>query len=263
MDWSRIKTIFIVAFLILDVYLVSQLLTKMEQYEIKDTATFDENLNADGIEYSNLPEEYENEQYLSGNTKKFTEEERNLINGIHLEPKSDTVLRVELFEPILIEDSNDLSALDEFIHQEVLYGDEYRFWSFDREKGEITYFQTVNGKFLLFNKSAQLTFYVNEINEIVAYEQTMLESIEPFSDEESVISPLKALESLYSKGTLKPNSTIITANIGYYTLVNMEAFQVLTPTWYFEVERDGQIEYMLVNALEGSVIQMQSSEEKS
>jgi len=42
----------------------------------------------------------------------------------------------------------------------------------------------------------------------------------------------------------------------------MEATQVLTPTWHFDVEENGNLESMLVNAIEGQIIQANTSSEK-
>ena len=59
MDWSRIKTIFIIAFLILDLFLLTQFLNKHKtnQFEVKSDVSFEESLKADGIEYKSLPKD--------------------------------------------------------------------------------------------------------------------------------------------------------------------------------------------------------------
>jgi len=70
-DWNRIKTIFIIAFLVLDVFLFSQLMTKSRQFEVRNDATLEENLKSDGIVYDGLPKDVVNDHYMSANTKIF------------------------------------------------------------------------------------------------------------------------------------------------------------------------------------------------
>ena len=77
MDWSRIKTIFILTFLVLDIYLVYQFMNTRDaaQYEIPKEAPLEEKLKNDDITYGELPEIKKKEQYLSVRTKVFTTEE--------------------------------------------------------------------------------------------------------------------------------------------------------------------------------------------
>lgn len=260
MDWGRIKTIFIIAFLILDLFLLSQLLTKMEQYEVKNDATIDENLKADGIKYEGLPKEVESDHYLSANTKSFSKEELQKLEDQKIRIENQTIIHSELKTPIIVKNKEDFMKLDEFVKSNVLYGDEYKFWEYNEVDRTFTYYQQIDDKFLFKNQSAHLIFQMNEEDEVISYVQTKLDAIESISEEEDVLQPLRVLEILYGKGLIKSDSTVH-AELGYYTFVNMEAAQVLTPTWYFIVERDDSRDNLLVNALEGTVIQSQPTEE--
>ena len=59
MDWSKIKTIFIITFLILDVYLLFQFMKIRDanKYEVITEASFEEKLKADEIKYVDLPKD--------------------------------------------------------------------------------------------------------------------------------------------------------------------------------------------------------------
>ncbi|CAM4197918.1 two-component system regulatory protein YycI [Lederbergia lenta] len=265
MDWSRIKSIFIIAFLILDLFLFSQLLTKHQtnQLEVKGDVSLKENMKDDGIVYDDLPMEIVSDQYMSANTKVFSEDDIEDSKHQVITLEGNTLIRAELKKPIKLTEKADLSELNAFIKANVLEGSQYDFWNYDKEVGTITYYQTFHNKFMFLNRSAYLTFYVNESNEVYAYDQTMLETIEPINEQEEVLTAFRALEALYLKGALNPNSEIISAKLGYYTLVSMEATQVLTPTWHFVVEHEGEQENMLVNAFDGQVIQMNTSPDKN
>lgn len=236
---------------------MSQLLAKMEQYEVRNEASFktEESLRADGINFDILPKDKTKEDYLSANTKVFSEDEIEDLEEQEIVLENEMLIRAELNTPIEIED------LEDFIQNNVLYGDQYAFWEHNKTDNKIIYYQKVNGKFILGNLSAQLVFNINKDNKIDYYEQTMLDPIETISDGEDVLSAFKALEILYRDDYIEPNSTIVNVEIGYYTISNEETTQVLTPTWYFVIERDGERKRQLVDAFYGTVIRSQQTEE--
>ncbi|RKJ30595.1 hypothetical protein D7X33_41320, partial [Butyricicoccus sp. 1XD8-22] len=121
----------------------------------------------------------------------------------------------------------------------VLYGDQYGFGNYDKKAGTITFYQKHQDKLLFKNRSAHLVFNVDKDNEVYSYEQTMLEEIEPISEKEEVLPAIRAVEAIYRNKLLKQDSKIVRAELGYYTVVNMEASQVLTPTWHVVAEHEG------------------------
>jgi len=257
-DWGRLKTIFIIAFLILDIFLLTQMVNKQRhthQLEVKTNVSLEENLINDNIEYSGIPKETVRDQYMSANTKTFSEKEVDTLPDQHVTIMDGTLLYSELMHPIKMDESLDTTELDQFVKRAVLYGEQYGFGSFDKDAGTITYYQKHQDKFLFKNRSAHLVFYINKNSEVFSYEQTLLKEIKPISEKEEVLPAIRAVETIYRKNLLKPDSKIVKAEMGYYTVVNMEASQVLTPTWRIVIEKDKKQESMLVNAFEGQVIQ--------
>ncbi|KRG07965.1 two-component system regulatory protein YycI [Lederbergia galactosidilytica] len=261
MDWGKIKAIFIIAFLILDIFLLTQLQVKREQYEVTSDTTLEEKLKADGIEYGELPKEIVEDHYLSANTMVFKKEMFKDLKDQHIQLDDGTMIHSQLKKPLLVEDFEEFSDLDKFVKENVLNGEQYAFWSYDEDDYVITYYQQVEDKFIFMNQSAQLTFHLNIDGEITSYDQTMLDNIETISDKEEVLAPIRAIEALYHRGAL--SNSKVEVDLGYYTLVNMEATQVLTPTWHVLVEKDGEQMDMLVNAYEGTVIQGKPDKEKT
>lgn len=262
MDWSRIKTIFIVAFLVLDVFLMTQLSKKYETNkleELKDVS-FEEKLKVDGIEYSQLPKEPAKDQYMSANTKNFKKEELALLKNQDVKVLEGKRLESTLKEPYSIGSKFEESDFANFVKSHVLFGDQYGFWEYDKDAGTITYFQKYKDKLFFNNVTGRIIFHLNENHKVVSYEQTMLEKIEPISEKEEILSAMRTIEALHRKGNLKPDSKIKKAEPGYYTLVNMPESQVLTPTWHFIVERDKVKEHLLVNAIDGQVFQASSGD---
>lgn len=263
MDWSRLKSIFIIAFLILDIFLLTQLLNKerINELEVKTDVTLEENLKNADIDYSNIPKETLADQYMSANTKMFTAEELGKLE--HQAPKvvDGTMIHSELKMPVKIGKNKDTTELDQFVKNEVLFGEQYVFGNYNEASGTITYYQKYQEKPFFINKSARLEFKVNKSGEVQSYEQTMLEKIEPISEKEEVLPAIQAVDAIYRNRLMKPGSKVVKAEMGYYTVVNMEATQVLTPTWCIVVEHEKEKEQLLVNAFEGQVIEVNTDEE--
>lgn len=259
MDWNRIKTIFIVSFLILDVYLMYQYFENRNanQYEIMTQTTFEDRLTADEIEYVSVPKDQIYASYLSAKPKVFGKEEKLELDESEITTYSGTTLTVHLKEPIKVSKDSLPSDIGSFLKGKIIHGDQYAFWEKNEENNTVVYYQKYKDHFFYKNKNGQLVLQLNDNDEIISYEQTMLEDIEEISGEEEVLPPLKAIETLYDERVLRPHSKITKIELGYYSLIQ-PASQVLTPTWHFVINGE---ENVFVNAFEGHILQLDSDTE--
>jgi regulatory protein YycI of two-component signal transduction system YycFG len=263
MDWSRIKTIFILTFLALDIYLLYEFFKLLDsnKYEFITETSFEEMLEADHITYVELPKVLKKDSYIIAKPKTFKNEELEKIKGVNFTIIDGTVLQGELEEPVKLGKNFQLAEVQAFVKSKILYGDKYQYFNQSEEGHIFTFYQQFEGKTFYKNMSGKLTLYINDDNEIFSFTQTMLEDIKRMSDtEEEVLPPIKAIETLYDNGLLQPNSRITKVELGYFTLVQLTSSQVLTPTWRFVVN-DG--ENLFVNAFEGQIIQLDDTEEKN
>ena len=260
MDWSKIKTIFIVTFLILDVYLLYQFMKIRDanKYEVITETSFVDKLKADEIKYVELPKVPIKDQYLSAKPKIFTYGDIDKLKGqraTSIEPSSTLVVKLD--KPVQLSSKFKPADLASFLQENILYGDHYQFWKKDDNKQTITYIQQYNNYPLYENMNGMITFNVNEDNQITSYQQTYLEEIQKLTAKEEILPPLKAIETLHQKGILRPKSKITKIELGYSTLIQLAASQVLAPTWHFVVN-DKQS--LFVNAFEGQIIEFNSEE---
>lgn len=262
MDWSRIKTIFILTFLCLDIYLVYQFLNTRDaaQYEIIKEASLEEKLKEDNIRYKELPEVNEKEQYISVRTKVFSNEDLEKIKGQAVSLGDGTSVEAKLEKPVKLSSKFEPAEISTFVKLNIFAGEEYKYWSKNDEAKTITYYQQHDKKTFYYNSNAKLTLFYNDKNEVTSYKQTYLEVIDELSDEEELLPPLRAIETLYKKGLLKPKSEITKVELGYSTLVSLTASHVVTPTWRLVV--NGK-ENLFVHAFEGRVIPLTDSENKT
>lgn len=258
MDWSRSKSIFIIVFLILNLFLYSLYLnrhTEAKKVEVLGEQTIEARLSEDNITYSSLPVNIESAPYLSGEARDFEKVEIQLSNYESILVENGNKMIITLEEPVKIENIDDDASLIEFLNTHVLNGSSYILWEKNEENQSATFFQHVNNRTIYYNIYGVVTVYWNEQGEITMYEQTMLEQIEKLEEEEKLLSPIQIIQALYAKGLLKPDSHIAQMKLGYSTLVQLTQTQVFVPTWEVRViAADGSEEEYFVNAVEGKVI---------
>ena len=73
MDWSRAKTIFIITFLLLDIFLIQQLISQRNEntFDTIEEITIDERLEAQNIQVNDLPTEPTSAPYLEAEVKQI------------------------------------------------------------------------------------------------------------------------------------------------------------------------------------------------
>ncbi|MEW9108549.1 two-component system regulatory protein YycI [Cytobacillus gottheilii] len=260
MDWSKIKTIFIIAFLVLDVYLIYEFskLRDASQLALESEASVENRLRADGIEFPELKNDNNEVNLINAERAEFTEED---LEDAKFDEQSAEINRgkelvVSLDEPYAIDEDADLEELNTFLDAYIIYADQYAFW----EKGEttITFYQTFEGKMFYKNNNGRLTLFLNPEGEIVSYTQTLLTSIEDRVEVEDPVPPLSAMETLYQNGKLLPNSVITDVEIGYYTFLSENTTTyTLTPVWRFVVKDQGSL---YVNVKYGDIIDLSNIE---
>lgn len=254
MDWSKIKTIFIITFLILDVYLLYQFMKIRDanKYELTTESSVEDKLKADEIQYVELPKAPIKEQYLSAKPKLFTKGDVAKLKGqTALLKEPSATFQVTVDKPFQVSNKFEPTELASFIKENILYGEHYIFWEKNDKKNTITYFQQYENSPMFKNINGMIIFTLNSDNQIISYQQTYLEGIEKLTAKEAILPPLKAIETLHQKGVLKPKSKITKIELGYSTLIQLAASQVLAPTWRIVVDDN---ESLFVNAFEGQII---------
>jgi len=265
MDWSKSKSIFIIVFLILDIFLYSLYLnrhTEAQKVEVLGEKTIEARLKDDNITYTTLPN-IELAPYISGSVKHFTNEEMQAFNNHEVLIENETKIIVTLDQPVPITDVEDPASYVDFLQTYIIDGTSYGLWEVDKTNQSATFFQRINNRTIYYNNHGMVKVYWNANNEIYQYEQTLLLDLVEFEEKEELWSPIQVIQVLYSRGLLKPDSQITLVKLGYSTLVQFTQTQVFVPTWEIRViNSSGQQEEYFVNAVEGKVIDVQFDQTK-
>jgi len=262
MDWSKTKTIFIIAFLILDTFLLLQYLDKVKsnKYDLIPKTTIEEQLRAEDIQYEKLPNEKIKGSYITAKSKQFTKEEiMALKNQEIMLPDENLIypiskLRMSFQKPISLPEGDIENKVKQIVSTQIIQGSQYRFWRYDETANQIIMLQEFNGRVIFQDEKdgiGMIVFYLNDDREIISYHQTLLEDIKELENQEEVLPAIGALEALYYSNDLKPNSLVTDVEYGYYTQIPLTEQQILAPTWHIVVNEQ---EHFYVNALEGKVI---------
>ncbi|MCT1577146.1 two-component system regulatory protein YycI [Oceanobacillus kimchii] len=264
MQWSHIKTLFILSFLVLNVYLLFQFVQRQDQYDLpslsNDDQTVDEQLESENIQINNaiINREVPDLSYLSVAKRLFKSsevEELNNIDGLEATTSIDnTLLFAQFEEPIeMPKEGTEREMLQSIIAPYVIQAGQYTYGTWNKDLNIIAFFQTKEGAPVFLNQQAILLFYLNDDNEITHYTQTMLGDSNKQGDR-SIVSPKTAISYLLrsNNGYLRQDQEVSDIAIGYYSRIEPEdgGEIVFAPTW--KVTIDDTVDYF-VNGFEGII----------
>jgi len=262
LDWNKTKTIFIVVFSILNVFLYSLYVTQRSEtlnVKIQGNISIEDSLEFDNITYGELPKNNEDSYFVSAEIAAFSEKDLLSLQNQLIEVEDGTHLYSTIKNPISLKNASGEIDFNAFLSGNVLDGEEYVLWKRNDKERQATFFQHVDGKPIYFNQNAMLTLYWNESDEVTRYEQRMFGEFVSFNRKKDLLPPLQAINTLNTRNYLKPNSKVLSMKLGYSTLAQLTKTQVFAPTWYIHVElNSGELEDYFINANDGKIIEFQS-----
>lgn len=250
MQWSHIKTLFILSFLVLNVYLLFQFIDRQQDMDIPELEmsdmSLDENLDEQDIDISaDIDFETPELSYISSSPKEFASSEisdLNDIDDLKVEKSLDNnLLMAEFSSPLEIPEGSTAEMLSNLISSYVPNGSEFSFGTWNHDLNIIVYFQNKEGHPIYLNQHAMLIFYVNDENEITHYTQTMVGKANP-QGKTTLNTPKIAISSLLSNRYLNAEEKVTDVDYGYYSRIEEEGegTQVFAPTYKITIndERD-------------------------
>lgn len=271
MDWNKTKTIFIIVFSILNVFLYSMYVNKYnedKQVELIGQADISTRLKDENITIKDQQKESESVSYISGKINQFTVRELSSLQNQRIQIHDDTEVEAKMIKlsalPAITEE-----ALTSFVEKNVYKGNSYSLWKIDKRNREAIFFQKSDRYMIYYNQNATIKVHWNDHLEITRYEQKMFDSLKSFGAKSTLIKALRAIEIIFDRGYLPANSTVTKTQLGYSTLVPLTETQVLAPTWYIHVvlpkDENGEQEEAdyFVNAVDGIIVDIeQNAKEK-
>lgn len=261
MQWGHIKTLFILSFLILDIYLLVQFVQKQDEADNgildKRELSFEEQLKAENITIPKLEtREIEKEPYISVSQRILTKEDLEPLmanKGLHTEVIDNYFIVSQLEDPLPVAPGTSGEKISELVKSYLLFPEQYRYWGWNKELNVLIFFQKINDRTVYFNQNGLVLAFLNESNEITHLTQTMLGEAAPQGELQTLIQPIRSIEALYKQSYLNADEKVTgDVVLGYYARMRAEGNQVFAPTWKITVngESNGERNYF-VNAIEG------------
>ncbi|WP_042220905.1 two-component system regulatory protein YycI [Oceanobacillus manasiensis] len=259
MQWSQIKTLFILCFLILDIYLLVQFIDKQDradQYSGDENLTLQEELKREGITLGDIKVGVEKESPITVSPIEFTEEQKETIDELDNQEtviNTDNLIISHFDDPIPISEEADGAEISQAINDYVYRAENYKFWEWDKELNVILFFQEKEGDPIYYNQYGLLLVFLNEDNEIEYYTQSILGDTDASHEDNlrTLIKPMQAIGTLYEDNSLFFEDHVDDVEFGYHTWIPPTGGkQVFAPTYKVSVneERD-----YFINAIEGQL----------
>ncbi|MFD1019442.1 two-component system regulatory protein YycI [Thalassobacillus hwangdonensis] len=269
MQWGQIKTLFILSFLIVDIFLLNQLLDKRfevtESFGGNDTPLA-EQMEADDIDVSAVPSDTPKASYLTLDRAEFTEDDKtelDQIDGLNARIYNDDLIAARFEEPIPIDEDASREEIMELVNDTFLYNDLYSYWGWNKAENVLMFFQKSKGSTVYFNESGMIMFLV-EKGEIVGYVQTRLKPPnEEDVDEKELIPPISAVYLLYTRNHIVPGDEVTDVTLGYHSKIKPELdglsrLQIFAPVYKVTINNEKEL-FLNATPYEG-IIEMNESE---
>ncbi|WP_175631975.1 two-component system regulatory protein YycI [Virgibacillus siamensis] len=259
MQWKQIKILFILCFLVLDIYLLVMFFQKQKEadFDIAETeiSTVDEDLEDEDITISaDLPAQQLEESFISVKQKSFTKKDEKALDdqtNLEAETINKTLMLAKFEEPVPVQENTSGDIMAEQIKPFIMSPDSYIYWDWNKEMNVLILFQQKKGRPIYFNESGIILVFLNDDNEMIFYTQTMLGETQTPGDQNSLIKPKQAINVLFDNNLLESGDEITDVNIGFHTRIPLDTGeQVFAPTWTITVNKE---ENFYVNAIENRV----------
>src|SRR5699024_2805888 len=160
MQWNQIKTIFILCFLVLDVYLLIKFIDKQEQTDLgvleHENTSIEQQLASEDISLPELPTDIEEEEhYISVSPREFSEDDFRVISTFK--------------DPISIPVDESDEDIKRAISNDITDADQYTYWGRNEELNVLIFFQKKEDKPIYYNENGIIFVFLNDDDEATFY----------------------------------------------------------------------------------------------
>ncbi|MEF2291199.1 MULTISPECIES: two-component system regulatory protein YycI [Virgibacillus] len=248
MQWSQIKTLFILCFLILNIYLFVEFMDKQSSIDSYDRTnpnepTLEEELKQENIKIRDYHIDVKKDTYMNIAPKKYTETDYNKIKALknqETELINGSLLVSRFDEPIPMPKQPNNASVSQLLKKYIASSDGYKYYGWDKDANVLLLFQKNKDRTIYYNRYGLILVFLNEDNEMIYYTQTMLGDAQEQGEPSTLYEPMSAIGTLFDQNELYSKDTITDVEYGYYTRIASEtgASQVFAPTYKITVNEE-------------------------
>lgn len=269
MDFKRIQIIFIITFLFLNTFLLFTYIDKNKNYYSSSSnqlIDFIEEMENENIKLPKFSETENKVPYVQAETNNLLEENvKQLSNRSGTVDEDGSLYSSLLSNPLALSEENELTdedveLLDEFVlSNQVLFGDDYRYFSYSPTEQKIKYVQIANN-IPIADGTSEIVFHLNDKKEVISYDQTYAGPVTVQGESRTLITDKNAVEILYQNDEIPANATVKKPVLTYSKTLSLQKLSMYAPVWYIQIINSGNTEFKRVDALNGSIIRTNKNE---
>ena len=265
MDHKRIEWLFLIVFLLIDIYLGVEILRSPVNLYNSNANTANTNIRtemkADGIELpNNISKTQSSGYYLAAKNNDYLNKKISTLSQVNVNySKGNNLLTATPKNAIEVKGTRDeiLNKIIKFKNdpRNVPFGKEYKYEP--TMSGDNNYIFVQSSEYgNIYDTNAQLIVNVKN-NMIDNYALTYLGPVSPVRELQSTISPWHAIKAMYTDRELSNNSRVIKIKLSYSKLIEVRGSTILLPSWLVWVENKTtkNITLKRVNAFTSQIIQ--------
>ncbi len=262
MQWGHIKTLFILSFLFLNIYLIWALIDRQQDVGYLDNQELpiEDQLAAEEIKYDSIEVDVSQSAYISAIQKELTDEDLQELEdaqGQESEVINNNLIFAEFETPVRLSQNISVEELETLIQTNFLHGEEYYFWDYNEELNVLIFFQEKEERVVYYNENGLLLIFLNDDQQATHYAQTILGESEVQGDLVQLNQPTQVIYQLFNANYLNRGDEITDMEIGYYSRIAADGIQVFAPTWKVTVNDERS---HFVNAIEGIIYKNEQRE---
>lgn len=261
MNFKRIQSIFIIAFVALDLVLLasylwgSRFIAETIQSQSQQTTILRE-MKADSISLPSLTTTRASGYYMTATMDTNLVNTANALRGANAREVNDLVT-VTFTKPVKVSAKVKKADLATWLtnHRRLLYGDEYTYLPSQSTKHHLVFAQKMAGRPVL-EEAGQLRIKINSAGDVVSYTQARLRDIQVLRQRQATISQLTAVTWLYKNNQIENDTKVKWAQLGYVEQTTSGNEQVYVPAWVVaeKVTTSTTTNYLRVNAFSSTLI---------
>lgn len=272
MDFKRIQIIFIITFIFLNTFLIFTYFDKNESYYTSSSnqeIDFIEEMENENINLPDFSEAENKVPYVQAETNNLLEDNVAQLKNLSGTVEKDGSLYSSLLSnPLTLSEDleiveEDIELLNKFVlSDQVLYGKEYQYFSYNSSDQKIKYTQIANN-IPIADGTSEIVFHLNDKRQVISYDQTFAGPVTVQGESRNLITDKNAVEILYQNDEIPASATVKKPVLTYSKTLLLQKLSMYAPVWYIEVTNSGTIEYKRVDALSGSIIRANISEDST
>ncbi|KRN13109.1 hypothetical protein IV37_GL000747 [Fructilactobacillus fructivorans] len=265
MNFKRIQEVFLLAFIILDVFLVLMIVQNRNMQtentnQSSANATIVKEMQRDEISVGKLSNKRSSGYYISATNDGNLANEMGNLRNQDARFENGAVVST-LRTPVQFDDRNPQNTIDPLMKKKsfVINGDDYEYDPNQSNSSKIVYIQKAMTSTLMDN-NAKITFNLDEDGDIKSYTQTALTNIKILHESAETISQERALIWLYQHNEIPNNSKVLWTRRAYTKLLNIKNNGVYIPTWVIAIQtrNSKDVSIRRINAFTGSVLKTEN-----